>query len=755
MHRQIKTTTHNNAIQLELVQFNQNSGSDASLDSVAAAFFVELTGREAANATGEVEDVVVSSSTSSSAPASGATVQAVTADSNVNVGTGRDIFCFQNEPYDCEIYFGQATLQLTESLRCSACRGDAFTGIGSPAGAPTPAPAAFDDDDGLSQAGQERAQGGTPSPTPVGGVTSSSTTDGTGDGTRGGSGSGSDADTTNTDEPELLGVTGGTRWVVVGLIAGLGGALMVCFCLVTVCRVSSKKTKTKDSDEEMRSAQVAPRHQTPSNDGDDTHGGFGLAAAGGGAAGARDGAAPESPLSNSKSHGNLFFAVSPGGTTAVNKRESSIALSGTDSRRGSRSSSFRGTPLSQRRSREVARQRVIQMSAEADKRAEEDYWGSPPPGRGGSGVGTAAVTGTPSRKGFAALPASQKMEAGYEDESEPYDYDNQLARQVQPAGSSAQQEIPMAAAAGAAGAGTAAAGSRGRREDSGRAAAPPGTGRRAPRGDRSKSRERSTSRARLAASTAAATNERSDLSSGRSSRSRTPPNSRRDGGSGRIRTNAFGGSSSRSRSPVQETSDGGRSRSRAVRTPAGGARLPITSAAPSRASAAPASTVGSPEDPFCSTGAASAAATASQSAATAAPRHRAPRNTSRSRSRSNSNRTSDATGASGTSGARSSSSSGVTRRGNGGVRRSGRHDEVGDEPGWASELYRGSSKRRSGGRVDSARTADSERVAEASRAGGYTDGNAAWMKRARERGSGGDSGGWAGDDDDGVPEGLL
>lgn len=333
---------------------------------------VELTGSPASNTTGDIEDALPSSASSSS---SGATVQAVDSDASVVVGTGRNLYCFQNSPYDCEAYFGQATLALTGSLRCSACQGDPFTGIGSPGGVPTPAPVASDDDDGLSKMGQERAQGGTPSPTPVGGLRS-----------------GSDNDAGGGD-PELFGVTGKMRYVVLGLVVGLGGAVLVCMCLVTVCRASRKGQRERGEEEIARSASVAPRFSSNDN-----------SVAGFSATGdqwAWAGSSQSKPSEN-----NQLFNLSPGASSVTRGRTA-------DSHPGARrisvlSSTSTATPLSQRKSREYARQRVMQMSLEADQSAEERYRQSPGSGWENSWSGM-AVTDTASRGGFTALPGTQQQ----------------------------------------------------------------------------------------------------------------------------------------------------------------------------------------------------------------------------------------------------------------------------------------------------------------------------------------------------------
>ena len=222
---------------MELIQFNLNDASSSSPSFVGSAFLVERTGSPVSNTTGPLETVEPPDSSSSSpASAPAAVQQSVGGSAADSIGVARDIYCFQNSPYDCEAYFGggadgdadTADVQLEGAFRCNACKGAAFTGMGSAEGAPVPAPVDVDDDDGLSQMGQERAQGGTPSPVGPGGPD-------TGENTETGDVLGEES------EPELLGATGGMRWVVVGLIVGIGGALLVCMCLLTVCRTNGKK----------------------------------------------------------------------------------------------------------------------------------------------------------------------------------------------------------------------------------------------------------------------------------------------------------------------------------------------------------------------------------------------------------------------------------------------------------------------------------------------------------------------------------
>ncbi|CAN0443466.1 unnamed protein product, partial [Ascophyllum nodosum] len=61
-------------------------------------------------------------------------------------------------------------------------------------------------------------------------------------------------------DPELLGVTGSMRWVVLGLTVGLGAALLVCLCLLAVCGVSKKRKK---AGHERVQAGVEERQSSP------------------------------------------------------------------------------------------------------------------------------------------------------------------------------------------------------------------------------------------------------------------------------------------------------------------------------------------------------------------------------------------------------------------------------------------------------------------------------------------------------------
>lgn len=347
---------------MDFIIFNYNEGSDASPDFVGAAYIVELTGSSASNSTGETVDIPLPSSTTS------VTIQSIddgTISSPV-VGTGRDLFCFESDPYECEGYFGDARIELSGTQRCSSCGGDSFTGIGSPEGVPTPAPVGFDDDDGLSQAGQERAQGGTPSPTPVGGVRSDSSS------VVGPSSSASDGE---DDEAELLGVTGSTKWVVIGLIIGLGSAVILCLCLLFACRASRKRKRKASEDESEHVAVVGmPRSRSSSFPYINRDEFFFDGAA---AMMTSADASPSSVMVENK-----LFGVPP---TNV-----SVFTDGTP-RRGSGSFSGVVKSTSQPKGLEGARQRAMQISAKADRRAEEVFCVSRKPVNGAEGV---VVTGT-------------------------------------------------------------------------------------------------------------------------------------------------------------------------------------------------------------------------------------------------------------------------------------------------------------------------------------------------------------------------
>lgn len=349
---------------MERIEFNQNEASDyIATVPTASAFFVERIGLT-------LESNATDSANSASAALS-AEVQAES--SQIVVGTGVDLYCFQNNPYECEGYFGQAKLTLTGTLRCSTCEGDAFTGIGTPGSAPTPAPIVSDDDDGLSKMGQERAQGGTPAPTVVGYKGTGSSSSGSGDGTsRNGA----------SDEPELFGQTGSMRWVVIGLMGGLGAALLICLCMFVACRGGGICRRKRENEEEMRAARVGPMSLStirPASDGSQD---------------------PIQPMS-SVSSTNQLFVVSPG-TSAV-KRSSVVT-----------SSSVEGTPLATRKAREVARQRAMQRASDADSAAEAGYWNSAAGGWAESGPGlvlgaSPSFSASSRRKSgrFAALPGTE------------------------------------------------------------------------------------------------------------------------------------------------------------------------------------------------------------------------------------------------------------------------------------------------------------------------------------------------------------
>lgn len=341
---------------MDFLIFNYNEGSDASPDFVGAAYIVELTGASASNSTGEIIDVPLPSSTTS------VTIQSIDegTTSFSMVGMGRDLYCFESDPYECEGYFGNARIELSGTQRCSVCGGDSFTGFGSPEGVPTPAPVGFDDDDGLSKAGQERAQGGTPSPTPVGGVRSGSSS---GSGSSSSAGDGSRASDGEGDEPELLGYTGSMIWVVLGLIVGLGSALMLCLCLVFACRVSRKRKRKASEDESEHVAVVGmPRSRSSSFPYINRDEYF------------FDGAAVMMSSADASPSNvmveNKLFGVPP---TNV-----SVFIDGSP-RQASRSFGRVVKSISQSKDLEGARQRAMHISSKADRRAEEVFcaWRKP------------------------------------------------------------------------------------------------------------------------------------------------------------------------------------------------------------------------------------------------------------------------------------------------------------------------------------------------------------------------------------------
>eukprot|EP00903_Cladosiphon_okamuranus_P017268 g15912.t1 len=268
-------------LEMELIQFNLNEASSSSPSLVGSAFLIERMGTPVSNTTGhlEVVDTPASSSSSSSSGPPATVQQSVGGSAGDTIGVVRDVYCFQNSPYECEAYFGggndaDIAVQLAGTFRCNGCKGAAFTGMGSAEGAPVPPPVEFDDDDGLSKMGQERAQGGTPSPAAPGSPDAGETGDLLGE----------------ESEPELLGANGGMRWVVVGLIVGIGGALLVCMCLLTVCRTTGRKNRTARRLESLHAddegslggaAMVGPRSSAASVAGHAQERGFGSGGGGG------------------------------------------------------------------------------------------------------------------------------------------------------------------------------------------------------------------------------------------------------------------------------------------------------------------------------------------------------------------------------------------------------------------------------------------------------------------------------------------
>lgn len=378
---------HYSTRQLERIQFNRNVASEKTLGvPVAAAFFVERTGLvdPNSNATNEVK--------SSGRDGSSATVQAgESSPTPTVVGTGFDLFCFQNEPYDCEGYFGQATLTVTGDLRCATCEGDALTGIGSPAGVSTPAPAAVDDDDGLSKMGQERAQGGTGAPMATGDRDSSSSNNSSSS-----SGNPSPLGEVAEEEPELFGASGSMRWVVMGLMAALGTALVCCLCLIVMCRTGKVR---KGNMKRSNSLRLRNMDKRGGGDRDNVEEDYVIAAR----LGQPSATVFQDPENSPRMATSQYFAASPGGKSK---------------KKNSDPSSIDETSLAERQSREVARQRVLQTSGDPDLNAEEGHWEGADSGSGweesgpGLAIRSSPARNSVTRKGFSALPDTEVGKEG-------------------------------------------------------------------------------------------------------------------------------------------------------------------------------------------------------------------------------------------------------------------------------------------------------------------------------------------------------
>ncbi|CAN0427336.1 unnamed protein product, partial [Ascophyllum nodosum] len=174
------------------------------------------------------------------------------------------------------------------------------------------------------------------------------------------------------------------RSVVLGLTVGLGAALLVCLCLLAVCGVSKKRKK---AGHERVQAGVEERQSPP------------VHRAG---AGSRSKAAVA--LFYSVTSKNQLVALSPSTPAAqAHSGWGNKSASRSISRRGSpsHSSSDAATPASQRN----ALQRVMDMSAEADRRAENIFCATRPPTK----VREANAKETPQaekRRGVSALPGS-------------------------------------------------------------------------------------------------------------------------------------------------------------------------------------------------------------------------------------------------------------------------------------------------------------------------------------------------------------
>lgn len=632
---------------MELVQFNVNEGSSSSPDFVGSAFLVERTGTPVSNTTGPLETIELPGSSASSSSGAAAVAQSV--GPSAPIGVARDIYCFQNSPYDCEAYFGgvgggddaEIAVQLAGAFRCNACKGAAFTGIGSADGAPLPTPADVDDDDGLSEKGQERAQGGTPSPAGPG--------TGAEDGDAG-PGTGPGEALSDESEPELLGATGGMRWVVVGLIVGIGGALLVCMCLLTVCRTKKgrKRTTTRAAldppagggkgggeeeekeEEEGRlggAAMVGPRSTSASVAGDTHERGFGSAGGARGGVAMQDVFCASSPRTSAAADVDAETSRPAITTTTTSRRpagggdrsrsSSSRRLDGGDLSRSSslarrpngadlsRSSSRRPsattdssrpnsrrpsvraeggggrdprrdtndsavavvnelTPqASERKAREVARQRSVEMI-----NASEDGWASPPlvsawgQGVPVGGAGHVAVSSksTPTKQGFTALPdeRTSSRSGGREDGA--------AARELEP-----WVAVASSADAAAEAAAQVTAVPRGRQEERGRE-----RGRGAGAGARRSSPRETTMEPVVV-----------ERQSSRSSERELQQQQQYRAAASRSRAKIKPPSGATYGTPSRErTTD--RAPARAVRTPAGGARLSISAATTST----PSSTAG-------------------------------------------------------------------------------------------------------------------------------------------------------------------
>ncbi|CBJ48868.1 conserved unknown protein [Ectocarpus siliculosus] len=668
-------------LELELLQFNWNGGSSSSPDLVGSALLLERTGTPASNTTGPLEQVDPSTSSASSSSVATAALQTVGGSSSSSsaaatagstlVGVARDIYCFQNDPYDCEAYFGDSdgeiAVQLTGTVRCNACQGSAFTGIGSAAGAPTPAPIVADDDDGLSQMGQERAQGGTPSPAGVDGSSSSSS----------GAGSGLGLVPEEESEPDLLGTTGTMRRKGRGEraleLAGGGGG---------------------DAEEGSTSAMVGPRPLPTPAAADDT--------AERGLRGTNNGNGFGNGGGSSKSQ-HEFWATSPGTSAAVNvngeqsqsrsgsrravagaadpsssssRRPSGTGSSRSSSRRPSgagdlsRSSSRRPsgkgedgggrdprretvdsavavvnveTPLSSElRELELARQRSVELKAAR----EEEGWMSPPlvsawgEGAvvGGNGHVALSARNTPTKRGFAVLP--DDATAGEERRGRRGSRRSEAAAAAasRRGGESSPSERPKRNHSSAEAAEAAAVsvsvprGMKGRKSRSAgksrSGARPFGGGReddededsevpapsRGMKDRRSKSADKAIGHAFAPQDGSALLPERRGSRSG--PRAYGSGGLTANGNPRKIKPPATGGGGDSDRfTPSRETSTG-RALARAVKTPAGGARLPISVAA-----AAGGASVGPPRG-FGSTSTSTAAADAAGAAAELGRRQR-------------------------------------------------------------------------------------------------------------------------------------
>lgn len=166
----------------------------------------------------------------------------------------------------------------------------------------------------------------------------------------------------------------------------IGTALLVGLCLLTISK-SASSTRREERDEDTthrQSAVVAPRFLSTNSNID-----VGSVLAPEVEMGMESAVTPMHPASYTTGDSNALFAVSSEPSTIPDKPVSAAVTadySQADSAAAEESKNERGvwkTPLSQRRARQIVRERSIQLSVEADRQAEEIFWKSatvvPPP----------------------------------------------------------------------------------------------------------------------------------------------------------------------------------------------------------------------------------------------------------------------------------------------------------------------------------------------------------------------------------------